>query len=703
MLNRRLISAFLALMLLFSVTLAAAETTADDALTSQSRHIIPDTLAYKGGVVLRTAPRGTADSDLLQLGYVLTDTPYILLDRSTTWELTITGGTEPYVVTALLAWQADLSMDQFRDQWSTADYFELDDNVFDYTFADEGRYFWQFDVTDSSGQSLSFQTSVYEAYTTEDEGDSQTVIGKVNSLIAELITDDMSDYGRARVLHDWLIYNANYDYTYSNYDAAGVLLYGTGVCDSYARAYLMLCTAAGLDCMYVSGTAGTGEDQDTWESHGWNLVRLGGSWYHVDCTWDDPNEGGYENHDYFCIDDDTMARDHRWNQPDDLFYQTGTVVPDAEGGEYEASTETTADYDFTFATIDAYNAAFDKMLSAGEYRENTIGLYTGSDDLDTVWTAFGEWLGPKVQELANQDLLTAASRSYNGAFFIASISWTEPDDYIRIDEESMRVSIGEKATIVPSEYQPAANAFTWQSSDPDVATVRAAYSESEGLTAEITGVSAGTATITVTSADGLTDSLTVVVLPAYQPDFNLTLTENDAGVQLAWNGVPGVTEYRVMRVVNGTASTLTTTADTQIALTDEQLPADVLQQVYIVAVREAAGAVAATYTSETIGYGTLTINYAAVLPAGTTVIGSEAFLGDTSLTSVYIPDGAQTISGGAFSGCTALEAVRIPSSVISIADDAFSGCPLKYAEVTEGSHADDWLSENLEHVTLIYE
>ena len=37
-----------------------------------------------------------------------------------------------------------------------------------------------------------------------------------------------SEYAVARWLHDWLVNNAAYDYTYTNYGPEGVLLEGTG-------------------------------------------------------------------------------------------------------------------------------------------------------------------------------------------------------------------------------------------------------------------------------------------------------------------------------------------------------------------------------------------------------------------------------------------------------------------------------------------
>ena len=57
-----------------------------------------------------------------------------------------------------------------------------------------------------------------------------------------------------------------------------------------------------------------------------------------------------------------------------------------------------------------------------------------------------------------------------------------------------------------------------------------------------------------------------------------------------------------------------------------------------------------------------------------TYIGSSAFSGCTSLTTVTIPDNVETIRAHAFSGCTSLTAVTIPDHVTFILDDAFEGC-----------------------------
>ena len=56
------------------------------------------------------------------------------------------------------------------------------------------------------------------------------------------------------------------------------------------------------------------------------------------------------------------------------------------------------------------------------------------------------------------------------------------------------------------------------------------------------------------------------------------------------------------------------------------------------------------------------------------IIGSYAFSGCSSLTSVVIPDSVMRIGSYAFSGCSSLTSVVIPDSVMRIGSYAFSGC-----------------------------
>ncbi len=62
------------------------------------------------------------------------------------------------------------------------------------------------------------------------------------------------------------------------------------------------------------------------------------------------------------------------------------------------------------------------------------------------------------------------------------------------------------------------------------------------------------------------------------------------------------------------------------------------------------------------------------IPDSVTSIGDYAFTHCDSLTSVAIPDGVTSIGADAFSGCDSLTSIVIPDSVTSIGGSAFSGC-----------------------------
>lgn len=66
------------------------------------------------------------------------------------------------------------------------------------------------------------------------------------------------------------------------------------VCEGYAKAFKLLCDRIGVPCITVTSS-----------NHMWNMVYVDGQWYHMDCTWNDPNVGDdSSNHSvrtYFLI------------------------------------------------------------------------------------------------------------------------------------------------------------------------------------------------------------------------------------------------------------------------------------------------------------------------------------------------------------------------------------------------------------------
>ena len=122
---------------------------------------------------------------------------------------------------------------------------------------------------------------------------------KVNEIVSQcLAAGCTTDYQKALWLHDWLTLNADYDNNYVHYGPDGVLLCGSGVCDSYSKAFCLLANAAGLDAARVINVV-----------HAWNAVQIDGQWCYLDATWDDPGQGN-EYHLYFGIPFEIMAIDH---------------------------------------------------------------------------------------------------------------------------------------------------------------------------------------------------------------------------------------------------------------------------------------------------------------------------------------------------------------------------------------------------------
>ena len=167
--------------------------------------------------------------------------------------------------------------------------------------------------------------SAFSCYAqTGTRGNWTTVEEAVAAIIAQM--PEGSTYDKALWLHDWLTDNAYYAMGSDGYpseeevhhSAEGVLLQGTGVCESYAKAYQLLLNAAGIANEYVTGESINPNGVN--EPHAWNLVQFDtDTWAYVDVTWDDPIDrnnpdthaySGGETHYYFGMSSELLSRDH---------------------------------------------------------------------------------------------------------------------------------------------------------------------------------------------------------------------------------------------------------------------------------------------------------------------------------------------------------------------------------------------------------
>ncbi len=168
--------------------------------------------------------------------------------------------------------------------------------VRDYTF--EFQYHYQLDA------------ATLQQWRQETE---QAVLNLTSSLVAQ----DMPDYQKVLVIHDWIVNQTRYNSANiqepGNHLAYGALVKGSCVCMGYAEAGVIMFQAAGIETAYIDGEA-TNSSGKT-EGHAWNAVKIDGEWYLVDMTWDDPvmNDGSdVLQYDYFLLTDGQLAKDHTW-------------------------------------------------------------------------------------------------------------------------------------------------------------------------------------------------------------------------------------------------------------------------------------------------------------------------------------------------------------------------------------------------------
>lgn len=158
----------------------------------------------------------------------------------------------------------------------------------------------------------------------------KTILEAASAVIASEITNDMEPWEKELALHDWIIYNVNYDpEALSSLPTAtpdpdgdnpyGPLVNGVGVCGGYSSTFKLFMNMVGIPCVTVPGLANNGE------AHAWNKVQLGSDWYCVDTTWDDPTDAD-PYHVYFNVQDAYLELiGFQWNK---------TASPKADGTKY---------------------------------------------------------------------------------------------------------------------------------------------------------------------------------------------------------------------------------------------------------------------------------------------------------------------------------------------------------------------------------
>jgi len=443
-------------------------------------------------------------SEKLGTAYLSLDAPYLVKGERAAWTFVVSDDAEAVYQYAFDLYVLDaLTLTHIDSRPRSAA------RTFSSFIQRTGRYIVWVTVYEGEEKIGILQSAVYEAVEPADEADETTIAGKTAALAKQCLAEvGSSEYARALWMHDWLIYNANYDYTYTYYYADGVLLHGTGVCNSYAHAYQMLLKAVGMNCLLITGTV-RGVD------HAWNLVSIDGQWYHVDCTWDDPGSGGSERHTYFGLTDALMRRDHAWSEETPYPACTAdAALYDKKNGAYFVASEEEIKIALEAAIAaeapcitlcssgsfaDDFDTAVDSILS---YHDAVTGIYAVGGSVQTTlyfayhYNGFYSEKKPTNLSMHTDSLLLAVGET-------DVLSFTHQPQYLIFKaDESLR-----SVPLAKTDF-----AVAWRSDAPSVVSVE---------NGRLTALKAGFAVITVSCGEvsasclvRVTDAAAQLSLPA---------------------------------------------------------------------------------------------------------------------------------------------------------------------------------------------
>lgn len=136
-------------------------------------------------------------------------------------------------------------------------------------------------------------------------------------------------YAKQKMAHDLVCQRTRYDLNSSvNQGAYSVFVNGVSVCAGYSEAFAMLCNAAGITTLCVTSA-----------EHEWNLINLNGSWYFVDCTWDDGDGDVYDSLFLDCGTITMSGNDYNGYHAKESIWDG--IYPAISAGDYDVSSAST--------------------------------------------------------------------------------------------------------------------------------------------------------------------------------------------------------------------------------------------------------------------------------------------------------------------------------------------------------------------------
>ena len=161
-------------------------------------------------------------------------------------------------------------------------------------------------------------TEVVKAYKSgdsskiKDEKD-KYILEQATKAVDKIIKDGMTDYEKEKAVYDYIFDNTKYDNAAlaaidtsgeDSHNPYGFFHDKSVICVGNATTFKLFMDMLDIDSKIIHSTT-AGE-------HAWNVVKIGGDWYHVDLTFDNGDKS--PTYAYFNVTDKAKGNDYPWDK-----------------------------------------------------------------------------------------------------------------------------------------------------------------------------------------------------------------------------------------------------------------------------------------------------------------------------------------------------------------------------------------------------
>lgn len=336
--------------------------------------------------------------------------------------------------------------------------------------------------------------------------------------------------GRMLRANEYFCTHFEYDKGYQIYSADLLFSQKKGVCQAYMLGYKAVLDRLGVTSIAVPSNP---------LNHIWNLVKLDGSWYHIDPTWNDPlvNNAdvplGAFHHNFLRSDAGMRATDHTTWDPipysatstkyDDAFWIDNSTPLTVLGSTVYYTTFDQNSWKATVRSHDFGTGASSSLYSYSPTFYNSWGLPCCANDY-RVYFAIGHEVysvDKNGEKLRLEYTLDKTNRkvyrmTMEGSLLTMFISTSDPatGDVITVDLTiPFTIDLPDGIAMTPGETLAMPMTFTPEPKDPPILAHASSRPEIVSVDANgvLTAIAPGTATVMTAYSEDYYDTTTVTV------------------------------------------------------------------------------------------------------------------------------------------------------------------------------------------------